>query len=414
MNTKKRKMSTALWNGFFYFSTIYFFLYFVIFNENTTKFGKHFLNTFYNLHIELFILLILVLRVSAVAKTDECIHRMMWAFILACYTIGCYLEAGKVTRIREVIIFGLIITASQINFDRLVQWILISYLTVAFIKIIGSINGWGTEKGWIKPLLVEKDFGRGGLGIVQTRYQLGFGHPNALHCAFFCIAALVLYLLRNYKIKYAASAITFALNLILYHYTDSRTGMFIVIVVLVFYICFPFIGQIKNKIVQTVIYALLQTLPFAIAIFTLVTGYIGVTSPQMIFINKLLTGRLTFINTVITQTPLTFMGTNLPVTCDSNYVNTLYRCGIFVFIAYMALHVITVHYFYRKKEWTVLAIIAAFDIYYIIEYTMLSMNRNIIPYFMMACSAAYSNHLPENSNSLFCRFFKRNRHSRNG
>lgn len=396
MNKKTQSLPSlqqAAWNGLYYFSAVYFFLYFAIFNADKSEAGKQFLNIFYNVHIEFFVLILLMIRVAQVAEVRECLQRLVWFFVLTCYVIMSYLELGKMSRIREILIFGLIITASQINFKRLIQWILAAYLSVSFVKVFFSLRGIGQPDTWISPLYTEMDYGR---GYVQARYEFGFGQPNACHCAFFCIAILILYLVYQYqKAKYIAAALIFVGNLILYHYTDSRTGVVIVIGMLVFYFLFPFIGKVKNMIGQFVIYLLLQGLPFASAIFTFVVGHIGPSDPRMALVNKLVTGRLEFMNQVMTQTPLTFMGHKLPVTCDSNYINTLYRCGIYVFIAYMIVHVIVVHHYFKKKQYEVLAFIAIFDLYFIVECTMLSMNRNMITYFMIGCSADYCNRLPD-------------------
>lgn len=381
-----QNLKNSLWNGFYYLSAVYFFLYFAIFNTGKDEFGQQFLNIFYNIHIEFLILILLLVRVAQVAEVKECLNRFIWFFVLTCYVILVYLEAGKIKRIREIIIFGLIITASQINIKKLIQWILAAYLSVAFVKVFVSLRGLGQPNTWVSPLYTEASFGR---GYIETRYEFGFGHPNVCHCAFFCISALILYLLHRNKAKYITAILIFLFNLFLYHYTDSRTGLLIVIGMLIFYFLFPFIRRLKNSAVRVSSYLLLQAVPFAAATFTFIVGYIGPEDSRMAIINKLVTGRLGLMHRTITETPLTFIGHKLPTVCDSHYIHILYNSGIYVFLAYMILHIFTVHYYFKKEQYEVLALIAIFDLYFILEPNMLSMNRNMITYFMIGASAGY-------------------------
>ncbi len=69
-------------------------------------------------------------------------------------------------------------------------------------------------------LALESDFGR---GYLQTRYCLGLGHPNALHCMFMMLALLGLYLY-NEKMKWYFYLILLGMNYGLYLLTDSNTG----------------------------------------------------------------------------------------------------------------------------------------------------------------------------------------------
>lgn len=69
-------------------------------------------------------------------------------------------------------------------------------------------------------LALEADFGR---GYVQTRYCLGLGHPNALHCMVMMLVLLGLYLY-NEKIRWYYYVMLFAMNYALYLLTDSNTG----------------------------------------------------------------------------------------------------------------------------------------------------------------------------------------------
>jgi hypothetical protein len=61
-------------------------------------------------------------------------------------------------------------------------------------------------------------------GMVQTRYVLGLGHPNALHCMFWAMVTLALLIWYD-RLRWYHYLILAAANTGLYMLTDSRTGM---------------------------------------------------------------------------------------------------------------------------------------------------------------------------------------------
>lgn len=60
----------------------------------------------------------------------------------------------------------------------------------------------------------------------ETRYCLGMGHPNSLHCMFFMLILLFLYLYGT-KIKRYGYILLFAMNLGMFFLTGSKTGMMV-------------------------------------------------------------------------------------------------------------------------------------------------------------------------------------------
>lgn len=60
----------------------------------------------------------------------------------------------------------------------------------------------------------------------ETRYCLGMGHPNSLHCMFFMLVLLFLYLYGK-KIKWYAYIALFLLNFGVFFLTGSKTGMMV-------------------------------------------------------------------------------------------------------------------------------------------------------------------------------------------
>lgn len=89
---------------------------------------------------------------------------------------------------------------------------------LAFVLVAGSSLLGYTE------IVMVKDYGR---GAVEIRYTLGFGQPNQLHLYVFRLMALGVGAYFE-KIKWYHIAVLFVLNLVVFHFTVSRTGLIMV------------------------------------------------------------------------------------------------------------------------------------------------------------------------------------------
>ncbi len=70
---------------------------------------------------------------------------------------------------------------------------------------------------------VAADYGRGGM---ETRYTLGMGHPNALHCMLWLVVVLAVYCNAD-RMKWYHYAAFFAMDVVLYTFTKSMTGVIV-------------------------------------------------------------------------------------------------------------------------------------------------------------------------------------------
>ena len=121
----------------------------------------------------------------------------------------------KVTGRNEILRIVVFIAACK-NEDmrRVLKYVF--YTTLAGCSLLVFLSVTGIYGG----LALVADFGR---DYVQTRYCLGLGHPNALHCMAMMLVLLGLYLYHD-KMKWYAYAILFGFNYALYVLTDSNTG----------------------------------------------------------------------------------------------------------------------------------------------------------------------------------------------
>ena len=87
--------------------------------------------------------------------------------------------------------------------------------------------------------------------VIETRYCFGLGHPNALHCMFFMLTLLWLYLWGE-DIKIWKSLIIIAMNCGLFLLTKSKTGAAMTI----FAVVITLIGRYKKIKEKSLIYGL--------------------------------------------------------------------------------------------------------------------------------------------------------------
>ena len=135
-----------------------------------------------------------------------------------------YFATGRNEVIRLVV---MIAACKDINMDKCLK--MVFYLTLAgcvMLALLSVLGIYGTVS-------LAQDYGRGG---EETRYTLGLGHPNALHCMVWALIVLCLYLYGE-RMKWHGYLLLFMINLFFFYLTDSKTG-FLVTMVTVIYAAF--------------------------------------------------------------------------------------------------------------------------------------------------------------------------------
>lgn len=145
-----------------------------------------------------------------------------------------YLNIGDEWVLRIVV---MILASKGISFHQMIKWIffisLIGLLSVVLLSVLGIAG----------DMNLTADFGRGG---IETRWCLGFSHPNNLHgTVWYVLAAGLLY---RKGIKLFQAIILTIINLVLYSFTVSRTGFLVAEIMIVgalIYLYFPKIKKIR-------------------------------------------------------------------------------------------------------------------------------------------------------------------------
>ena len=135
---------------------------------------------------------------------------LLW--LLAFLALG--LVSWRVSGRNEILRMTVFVAACRtMPVKRVMKYVF--WFTAAGCLALGLLSAAGV----FGTVSLTQDFGRG----METRYALGFGHPNALHCMALMVTALGLYLYEK-RLRWPAYAALFAANLWLYLLTRSNTG----------------------------------------------------------------------------------------------------------------------------------------------------------------------------------------------
>ena len=216
-----------------------------------------------------------------------------------------------------------------------------------------------------------------GRGAIETRYCLGMGHPNSLHCMIWSVVTTGLYLYHE-KMKWFHYVILFLLNIILYLFTTSRTG----IIITAFTILFTALYDRLYTEKQQKLYGILGILLVAVAAgFSIICGIFGMENKTLLTLDQYLTGRIFWS---------AYQGGVQTWSLFSNPENTLYFDMGFIRLFYWygfipaALYIISCGFMIwdarKRKDTMAYMVIAAFTVYTVVEAHSISVYfpRNLI------------------------------------
>lgn len=246
----------------------------------------------------------------------------------------CILIHTIITKDRSILTsFFIVLGTKNISIKKIFSILLISKV-LAFLSVILF-----SQIGLIPNLEVIT---RRGSEYV-FRYSLGFNHPNTLHN--FYVLIIILFLHHFYhKLKWYHLSTIFTLNEILYHFSQSRTGRYLVIASIIIILILKK-EAIKNIFIQLSAYIQILLVGFIFFMNTLLYQ-----SGIWVVIDKILNGRLFFARAILHQ-EISLFGKELiyyykkfygKFHHDNSYATTLALCGIILFSFFIIYHFITV------------------------------------------------------------------------
>ena len=265
-----------------------------------------------------------------------------------------YLVTGHNEILRVVV---LVAACTDINHEFMFKLLL-------YGTLFGCLILMGLSFAGIGEFSITRDFGR---GEIETRYCLGFGHPNGLHTMFWAICSLILYVYRK-SIRWFHLLIMLLGNVGLFFLTDSRTSVITMTFMLV---CFAFMLP-RNVYNHPKTVYFLACIEAGIALFT---SFIMMSHKlfwdRVIDYDYLLTGRMTYTHVEVTEAKTFFW---LPLSTLSRYrasdlgiVKMTYWYGYIPTIFFLVLCCTLILTAMKHKDGASVVIVASIILYSIFE-----------------------------------------------
>ena len=222
-------------------------------------------------------------------------------------------------------------------------------------------------------------------GIEETRYCFGMGHPNAFHCMMLVITWLGLYCYHE-KIKWYGYVLIGMAHIIVYLFTDSRTGLLISVFSLGLAVIFRYIKVLRNMKIS---YVLGIGVIVAATIFSVFMAKYSVLHPLLEKIDVILSHRILnlYYGTVNREGMLNtwslWSAERNNYYFDLGIVRFFYWYGIIPGIIYFLAQCRLMWCGYKHKDYMLLAMVVVIAIYSVFEAHFISdyMGRNYILFF---------------------------------
>ena len=246
----------------------------------------------------------------------------------------------------------------------------------------------------------------------ETRYTLGMGHPNALSCMFFMLAALGVYVWFD-RMKWYSYLFLMLLNAGVYLLTGSKTSMLITTTYLCGACLFTFVKCLRKKTILYVCGLLVFALCIAFSVDAAVCAqrvrdaqwneffYCNPRDNEHIVllgkIDRHINGRIISLtdsdnNDGMIHTWSAFScENNMNYYFDMGWVKVFYRYGVIPGILYVAANLLLLWRLWRRRDACGLALFVMFAVYTVVEAHLISVyiGRNYL-LMMMGCEAVVS------------------------
>lgn len=221
---------------------------------------------------------------------------------------------------------------------------------------------------------------RGG-GIEETRYTLGMGHPNALHCMF--LVTLILGLsIYDEKMKWYGYVGAFVANIAMYMLTDSRTSVLIALLATALAVVIHYGKNIRE---QKVPYILAIVFLVGCVIFSIFIAIVGVEIPILRQIDIRINGRFQWAKSDGgVQFWSLFSSPENQNFFDMAYVKLFYWYGIIPAVICMVLLGMAIWNCRKQKAYDAFLVIMTFVAYSMIEAHAVStyIGRNYVLFYI--------------------------------
>ena len=256
-------------------------------------------------------------------------------------------------------------TTYGLNPKKILKFGFIILTSCLILSVLGSLIGIIDNE----PFEIYRE----GQGII-SRYAFGYTHPNAFHLNFFICSTLFL-VVYSRKSNIIFIILLCLLDFIVYYFTKSRTGL---IICLFSYLLFYLIKRFRTF---RWIYTSFSPLILLIVVLVpFVLGFLYGKIDLVYKINDLLTGRIYYINYLISNFNVPLFGSTIYnefVNFDSGFVTLLYQAGLFAFMIFLFMLFKTISLLLKRGEYSLIFLLTIFAIYGITEAFYQSITANI-------------------------------------
>lgn len=308
-------------------------------------------------------------------------------------TIALFLGMGflsyQITGRNEILRIVMFVAACKdidmIRCLKMVFWMtLVGCLGIVLLSVTGIYGA--------KAL--TKDFGRGG---IETRYILGMGHPNALHCMVWALTLLGLYLYHE-RMKWLHYIVLILFHAGCFLLTASKTSFLISIYMIVGFMMCDYWNGSKGKrfygFAQTGVFVMSVLGSVMVAKEAMEVWYYNWYSWQQNYtlktrfwalVDKVLTGRISCLIETdqkegIMSTWRLFSTPNTDYYFDMGWIRLFYWYGIIPAGIAVVVLLLLLWYFMREKKYAEITVIASAALYTVVEAHLVSVyiGRNYI------------------------------------
>lgn len=349
----------AFWSNIIFFTALFIEILIVIIDKSAL------INPIEGRLFQVTFVLCLIKIMMTKYNVKEC------SLMLVFFIVGIVVD--QITDQNEVIrIVAFVAAAKDINQKRalkVVFWI----TTIGILCLIGL-----SLLGVAGNIYLETDFYRE-TGI-ERRYCLGIGHPNALHCMYWSLVTLGVYVYYD-VLKWWHCLIIMAVNVGLFSLTDSRTGLLATTLSLFIAATGIIFKQLKDKklvyIIAIIVVISCVGFSIVVACFNGLYGDVYRELPPILEkLNQKMTGRIRdggYVGAI--RKWRLFSNLDKKGYLDMGFIKLFYWYGIVPAILYIVSTLLLIVDSMKKKKIETLIVVVSFSVYTIVEAHVIS------PYF---------------------------------
>lgn len=303
--------------------------------------------------------------------TRYTIRECVTVFLFCVLGAISYFVTGRNEIIRLVMLVAACKNVNMKQCLKVIFWITLAGSAVIILLSVTGIYG---------DAFLMMDFGR---GEVETRYTLGMGHPNALHCMVWALMTLGLYLYGN-KMRWYHYILLLISNFGVFLLSVSRTSLLVgLFTIVLFYLA----GQgrsekVKKLCVWTGVATMLGSVILSVCIAANAYrvynydwhryGEHDAVTMFFVKVNSILSGRIRMLTGTsgwegsISSWSL-FSKPETEYYFDLGWVRLFYWYGVIPACIFILILFALIIFCYRRKNYSAIALIAAFSLYTLIE-----------------------------------------------